>query len=108
MEASRKFAWTWKVKMDCLDAYIALHADPWPEMMAEHSRAGIRNYSIFQEGNLFFYCFECDDVDKAFAIIAESEVCNRWNALTSRMVEGSFDMREAEPIRPMREVFYLK
>jgi len=91
-----------------LEEYIALHAEPWPDMMAEHSRAGIRNYSIFQNGRQFFYCFECDHVETAFAMLADSEPCKRWNAITSRMVEGSFDLREAEPIRPMREVFFLK
>ncbi len=105
---SNKFAWTWTIKEQCLEEYVALHLEPWPEIMAEHSRAGIRNYSIFQNGNRFFYCFECDDVEAAFKIIAESEACNRWNAITSKMVEGSFDFNEAEPIKPMREVFYLK
>jgi len=108
MVKSNKFAWTWMIKEDRVDEYVALHAEPWPEMMAEHSRAGIRNYSIFRSGNRFFYCFECDDVDKAFAYVAASEVCQRWNALTSEMVEGSFDLNEPEPIRPMAEVFYLK
>ncbi|QMV42719.1 L-rhamnose mutarotase [Cohnella cholangitidis] len=108
MNRSNKFAWTWKIKEECLEEYVEMHLSPWPDIMAEHSRAGIRNYSIFQNGNRFFYCFECDDVEAAFGIIAESEACNRWNAITSKMVEGSFDFKEAEPIRPMREVFYLK
>lgn len=108
MQASNKFAWTWRIKEEYLDAYVELHSNPWPDMLAEHSRAGIRNYSIFQQGNQFFYCFECDDVPAAFEILASSEVCSRWNAITSKMVEGSFDLSEAEPIRPMREVFYLK
>lgn len=108
MKTSNKFAWTWKIKEECLEEYVRMHLDPWPEIMSEHSRAGIRNYSIFQNGNQFFYCFECDDVEEAFRLIAESEVCNRWNAITSTMVEGSFDFKEAEPIKPMREVFYLK
>ncbi|MFC4304447.1 L-rhamnose mutarotase [Cohnella boryungensis] len=108
MSGSRKFAWTWAVKPECLEEYVAIHKEPWPEMMAEHSRAGIRNYSIFQNGRQFFYCFECEDVEKAFAVLAESDVCQRWNAITSRMIEGSFDLREAEPIRPLGEIFYLK
>jgi L-rhamnose mutarotase len=108
MEASRKFAWTWTVKEEHLEEYVRMHLDPWPEIMEEHRRAGIRNYSIFQEGNRFFYCFECDDVEAAFAYIAKSEACSRWNAITSKMVEAPFDFAEAEPIRPMREVFYLK
>lgn len=107
MNKSNKFAWTWHIKEECVEEYVRMHLEPWPEMLAEHSRAGIRNYSIFQHGRQFFYCFECDDVQSAFRIIAESEVCNRWNAIMSPMVEGSFDMREAAPIQPLREVFYL-
>ncbi|WP_217594692.1 L-rhamnose mutarotase [Cohnella sp. GbtcB17] len=106
--ASGKFAWTWHVKPAFLDAYVKMHREPWPEMMEEHVRAGIRNYSIFQNGNQFFYCFECDDVEEAFRILADSDVCNRWNALTSAMVEGSFDLNNPEPIKPMNEIFYLK
>ncbi|MCC8109400.1 MAG: L-rhamnose mutarotase [Planctomycetes bacterium] len=104
---SKKFAWTWTVKPECLDEYVRMHLEPWPEIMAEHTRAGIRNYSIFQNGNQFFYVFECDDVQAAFAYIDRSDACQRWNAITSTMVEGSFDFGEAEPIQPLREVFYL-
>jgi L-rhamnose mutarotase len=107
LKQSKKFAWTWTVKESCLEEYVAMHVDPWPEVLAEHTKAGIRNYSIFQNGNQFFYCFECDDVDAAFAYIAESEVCQKWNDLTSKMVEGSFDFKESNPIKPLREVFYL-
>ncbi|MCM3746451.1 L-rhamnose mutarotase [Paenibacillus pasadenensis] len=108
MSMSNKYAWTWSVKPERLEQYVEMHLNPWPEIMEEHSRAGIRNYSIFQQGNQFFYCFECDDVEQAFRIIAESEPCQRWNAITSTMVEGSFDFNEPQPIVPMREVFYLK
>ncbi len=107
MSGGRKFAWTWSVKPECLEEYVAMHLKPWPEILEEHRRAGIRNYSIFQNGNQFFYCFECDDAAKAFAYIDNSEACQRWNALTSKMVEGSFDFADPEPVKPLREVFYL-
>jgi L-rhamnose mutarotase len=108
MSKSNKFAWTWKVKKEHLEEYVKMHLAPWEEIMQEHSNAGIKNYSIFQNENQFFYCFECDDVKRAFAYIDKSEVCNKWNDITSKMVEGSFDFNDEEPIKPMREVFYLK
>lgn len=108
MNKSNKFAWTWKVKEECLEEYVKMHLEPWQEILDEHSKAGIRNYSIFQNGNQFFYVFECDDVDAAFDYINKSEACNRWNAITSKMVEGSFDFNEPDPIAPLKEVFYLK
>jgi L-rhamnose mutarotase len=105
---SNKFAWTWYVKEESLDEYVKMHLEPWQEILEEHSRAGIKNYSIFQNGNQFFYCFECDDIKAANEYIAKSEACNRWNEITSKMVVGSFDFNEEEPIQYMREVFYLK
>ncbi len=107
MTKSNKFSWTWNIRKDCLDEYVAMHKEPWQEILEEHSKAGIRNYSIFQNGHQFFYCFECDDLPKAFQYISQSEVCKRWNAITSGMVEGSFDMDKPSPIEPMDEVFYL-
>lgn len=105
---SNKYAWTWNIKEEYLEEYVKMHLEPWSEILEEHSKAGIINYSIFQNGNQFFYCFECEDVEAAFAYIAKSDVCNRWNAITSKMVKGSFDFNTEEPIKPLLEVFYLK
>lgn len=105
---SNKFAWAWEIKEEHLDEYVKMHLAPWPEIMEEHTKAGIYNYSIFQNGNQFFYCFECDDVQAAFAYIDNSEACQRWNAITSTMVKGSFDFSDPSPIKPLEEVFFLK
>ncbi len=108
---SKRFAWTWNVKKKYLDEYVQMHLNPWEDMMEEHSKAGIRNYSIFQNGNQFFYVFECDGEEaagKAFAYLANSEICQRWNAITSKMVEGSFDLGQEVPVQYLKEVFYLQ
>jgi L-rhamnose mutarotase len=107
MKRSNKYAWTWTVKQEKLEEYVSMHLSPWDEVLEEHSKAGIRNYSIFQDGNRFFYCFECDDVEAAFSYLDKSEVCRKWNGITSKMVEGSFDFGENEPIQFLEEVFYL-
>jgi len=106
--SSNKLAWTWRGEGECLEEDVAMHLNPWPEILEEHSKAGISNYSIFQNGNQFFYCYECEDSKAAFDYIAKSDACNRWNAITSKMVEGSFDFNDEVPMQPLREVFYLK
>ena len=103
-----RHAWTWRIKEECIDEYVRMHLDPWPDVMAEHTKAGISDYSIFQNGNQFFYTFECEDVEKAFRYLDQSEACQRWNAITSQMVEGSFDFGSDEPIKFLREVFRLE
>jgi L-rhamnose mutarotase len=105
---SKKYAWTWKVKPECLDEYVRMHLEPWQDVVDEHKKAGFRNYSIFQNDNRFFYVFETDDVNKAFAYLDKSEACQRWNAITSKMVEGSFDFSKEAPIEFMPEVFYIE
>ena len=108
MKNSNKYAWTWYVKEECLEEYVEMHLEPWQDVLDEHTKAGYKNYSIFQNGNQFFYCFECDDIKAAESYISKSEACARWNAITSKMIKGSFDFNQEEPIRYMREVFYLK
>ncbi|MDO8685768.1 MAG: L-rhamnose mutarotase [Clostridiales bacterium] len=108
MENSNKYAWTWRIKEECIDEYASMHLNPWSEVLQEHSRAGIRDYSIFQNGNQFFYCFECDDAARAFEYLDKSEICQKWNVITSKMVEGSFDFSTPNPIKFLREVFFLK
>jgi len=103
-----KYCWVWNIKSEHLDEYVKMHREPWQEVLDEHTKAGIRNYSIFQNGTQFIYVFECDDVKAAFEYIDNSEACGRWNAITSKMVEGSFDFSESEPIKFLDEVFYLK
>ncbi|MFV0399067.1 MAG: L-rhamnose mutarotase [Oscillospiraceae bacterium] len=102
-----RYAWTWKVKPEYLDEYVELHRNVWPDVREEHTKAGYRNYSIFQNGNQFFYVFECDDPQKTNEYIAASEPCQRWNAITSKMIDGSFDWGEAEPVVYLEEVFHL-
>jgi L-rhamnose mutarotase len=108
MGKSNKYAWTWKIQEEYLDEYVKMHLNPWPEILEEHLVAGIRNYSIFQNGSQFFYCFECDNIKKAFEYLDKSEICQKWNAITSKMVEGSFDLGQEAPIKFLKEVFYLK
>jgi L-rhamnose mutarotase len=107
MSNTNRYAWTWEIKNECLDEYVRMHLEPWPEIMKEHSAAGIRDFSIFQNANQFFYFFECDDLEKAFEYLSRSEACQRWNAITSEMVKGSFDFAEENPIEFLQEVFRL-
>jgi L-rhamnose mutarotase len=106
----KKYAWTWKIKPECVEEYVRMHMNPWPEIMAKHSEAGFRNFSIFQNGNQFFYEFETDleNVNDAFAFLEKDPDCKRWTSITSKMVEGGFDYKQSEPIVFLPEVFYLK
>ena len=104
----KKYAWIWYIKEECVDEYVRMYRNPWPEIMEAHRKAGIRNYSIFRNGLQFFYVFECDDVQRAMQYMDNDEDCKRWNEITSRMVEGSFDLGSEEPVEYLDEIFYLE
>ena len=104
---NNKHAWSWNIKPEKVDEYVEIHKEVWPDVLKVHSEGGIYNYSIFQNGNQFFYCFQCDDVEKAFDMIGKSEICQKWNAITSQMVDGSFNFEEEDPIKFLEQVFYL-
>lgn len=108
MVNNKKYAWTWVIKDENIFEYVEMHLNPWPEILEEHSAAGIYNYSIFQNGNQFFYCFECNDIQKAFAYLNKSDICQKWNAITQKMVKECFDFSRPEPIKFLHEVFFLK
>ena len=54
----------------------------WPEMLDGARDAGIRNYTIFRDGNQVFGYFESDDLERAAAYLATQEVTRagrtRW------------------------------
>ncbi len=105
---SNKYAWTWYIKEDQIDEYLRMHGNVWEDVLKDHTAAGIKNYSIFQNKNQFFYVYECDDMDYALNFIANSKACKEWDAITSKMVEGSFDWGNSGSFEFMEEVFYLE
>jgi len=107
-DGNNRYAWTWTVKPEFVEEYVRMHLDPWPEILEEHRKAGISSYSIFRNGNQFFYVYESEDPAASARYIAASEACKKWDAITSKMVEGSFDYNNDEPIKFMEEVFFLR
>ncbi len=75
-----RYAWKGYVKEGCLQEYKRRHDEIWPEMTALLNQAGIRNYSIWNIGNELFGYYECDSVERALAVQAESPVVKRWDA----------------------------
>ena len=105
-----KYAWVWNIKPECIEEYVKMHLEPWPEIMKAHSDAGLRNYSIFRNGNQFIYVFECDgDPQKAFDALNNDPDCIRWNGITTKMIDASMkDGDISTGITFLQEVFYLE
>jgi len=93
-----------RVKPDRVEEYVRAHREVWPEMLEALTAAGIRNYTIFRDGNRMFGYFETDDLAKAEAYLAGQEVSARWQDAMADLLEERVP-DEGPP--PLEEVFRL-
>ena len=103
-----RVAFRLQVRPELFDAYIARHCPVWPEMLAEISASGRRNYSIFldREAATLFGYYEVDDDAAAQAYLAASDVAARWEASMAPFFTG-LDGRADQAATPLAEVFNL-
>ena len=89
---------------EVVEEYEALHVDIGDEVRAAHSRAGIRNYTIFRDGlNLFAY-FEADNPQSCFDHLKTEPIMEEWWAKTNPLM---LTEAGAPKLTEMREIFHM-
>ena len=101
---TERSAFVLHIRPDKVDAYVEAHRNVWPEMLDALRAAGVRNYSIFQTGNLAFGYFESDDLERAASYLAAQEVSARWQKAMAELLEQR--VPDAGP-PPLEEIFRL-
>ena len=100
-----RFAWKARLLPGKLEEYIKRHDAIWPEMSAVLTLAGIRNYTIWTEGEALFGYYECDSAAKAAGIQASSPVVERWNTYMKDVMVMDMDPRTGTAVK-LRQVFF--
>jgi L-rhamnose mutarotase len=101
---TERTAFVLRVKPERLDEYVEAHRAVWPEMLEALTAAGIRNYTIFRDGNRMFGYFEADDLEAAGRHLAGQEVVGSWQDAMAELLEERVP-DEGPP--PLEEVFRL-
>ena len=83
----QRVAFVLRVRPDRIEEYVAAHQNVWPEMLAALRDAGIRNSTIFRDGNQMFGYFETDDIEATEAYMAAQEVSGRWQEAMAGLLE---------------------
>ncbi len=91
-----------------LDEYVRLHAEVWPDLLADMKEAGIRNYSIWADGLELFGSYECDDPEAASAHLATSDANRRWQTFMTNYLASPVDPDAGMPSRQMVQVFRME
>jgi L-rhamnose mutarotase len=102
----QRIAFRMQVKPGKLDAYIKHHKAVWPELLADLTAAGYRNYSIFLDGLDLFAYFECENYEAANVHMAQSDANRRWQAMMSEFLVAAPDPEDG-PAQLMTEIFRL-
>lgn len=98
-----------QVRPDRLDEYARRHAAVWPEMLEALADAGWRNYSLFlRDDGLLIGYVEVDDLARAQAAMAATEVNARWQAEMAELFVDLGDERPDTGFVELREVFHLE
>jgi L-rhamnose mutarotase len=84
---TQRSAFVLHVRPDRIDEYVEAHRSVWPEMLAALREAGIRNYTIFRNGNEMFGYFESDDLAAAATYMEKQEVNARWQDTMAELLE---------------------
>jgi len=97
-----------KVKPDKIDEYKRIHAEVWPDLLAELKKAGMRNYSLWlrPDGTEFGY-LECDDWQAACDYLATSEVHTRWQTFMQNYLDSPTDADSGGQPVEMLEMSFL-
>jgi L-rhamnose mutarotase len=101
---SQRSAFVLRVRADKVDEYVVAHREVWPDMLRALRDSGIRNYSIFRDGNQVFGYFEGDDLAAAAEYLGQQEVCTRWQDAMADLLEER--VPDAGP-PPLEEIFRL-
>lgn len=99
-----RFAWSAHILPGQKETYIERHDKIWPEMTEVLTRAGIRNYTIWNTGDQLFGYYECDNLEFAARVQAESEVVDRWNESMKGIMEIDMDPETGTAVM-LRQVF---
>lgn len=75
----QRIASKFRLKPGMQEEYKRRHDEIWPEMLELMKEAGIRNYTIWNQGEDLFGYFEVEDYEKCIQILSASEVKKRWD-----------------------------
>jgi L-rhamnose mutarotase len=103
----QRIAFQLRIRQGSEQAYDEAHRHVWPELLAELSANGVREYSIFRRGQELFLYMLVPDFEALQRALSKSEVDRRWQQTMAPLFEPVPSLRPGEQVAMMEEVFYM-
>lgn len=95
-----------KLKPGMKQKYIKLHANPWPEVTEAIHSCGLRNFSIYLDGNTLFSYFEYVGSDYQTDMERLDILTKEWLQETDRCQQPVRGAVKGRLWNQMEEIFY--
>ncbi len=102
----QRVAFTMRIRPGTQEEYRRRHQAVWPELLADLTAAGCRNYSIYLRGEDLFAYMEVEDFSAYLQKMAASEASRRWEEQMSDILIRDLDGATGFP-PTLEEVFHL-
>jgi L-rhamnose mutarotase len=102
----QRIAFTMRIRPGTQEEYRRRHQAVWPELLADLTAAGCRNYSIYLRGEDLFAYMEVEDFSAYLRKMATSEASRRWEQQMSDILIRDLDSATGFP-PTLEEVFHL-
>lgn len=104
----RRYCFLLHVRPDRLEEYVERHRRVWPEMLYALRDSGWHNYSLFlRDDGLLVGYVESEDLERAQAAMAATEVNQRWQAEMTGFFIGLDGRAPDEGLLLLTEIFNL-
>ncbi len=106
----QRIGFTIQVRPERLSEYREIHQQVWPDLLAELTSAGIRNYSLWLAADgLQFGYLECDNWEASCDYLAQSEVHSRWQEfMKDYLVLPGAERNAGQPVTMLERSFLLE
>ena len=108
--AKQIFGQIGKLKPDKIEAYKALHKNPWPGVLKTIRECNLCHYSIFIQGGQVFSYFEYigEDYEADMEFMAKDPVTQEWWKYTKPCFEKYAISEKSEFYHDMEQIFYYE
>ncbi len=99
-------AFTMKLKQGFEEEYKKRHAEIWPQLSQELTKAGIFDYSIYLDPEtLTLFAFQKLSDDNTAADLPQNPIVRKWWDYMADIMETNPD--NAPVCKPLKEVFHM-